>query len=95
MSDCATLSCAEKTKFKPGESTHSADTIFRKAFQHQKIKIHTEFRETNAILVYTLQAHSFRYIHFIVVVLTSVADIKLWWPGVYSTKKLGGLVPSK
>ena len=24
-----------------------------------------------------------------------MADVKLWWPGVYSTKKDGGLLPFK
>jgi len=33
--------------------------------------------------------------HVIVVVMTSMADIKLWWPGVYSAKNNGGLCPFK
>lgn len=56
---------------------------------------HAKLRDANAILVCTLQAPSLRYRHFTVMVLTSIAGIKLWRSGVYSTKKDGVLLPFK
>lgn len=64
-SDFASFSAVlKKTKLKPGECIHSADTTFGNNFQHQKRKIHTEVRKTNAtILACALQAHSLEYIY--------------------------------
>lgn len=81
MSDCATFSCAEKNKIQTRRKHLFCRYHIWKGFPTSENKKNcTELRETNAILVCTLQAHSFRYTHFIVVVL-----------GVYSTKKRWGL----